>query len=209
MTAVKSLPHKKSENSVDLPEVALMMTPVTLKNFIENNVKLACVNPFEMSITRSQITRALKWRYSGDKTDALSFSVTHDVALTGIGICRPYRPGGQLLVQKFNILNGRSADSRPVYTHKKSVTVSHCFESSVCKINLSSPFVLKKGLMYTVSFIIEGTPSYKCVDCQSECSAGEVSWEFFNTEFSSIYQTNRTDSVCGPIASFFFTPVHK
>ena len=181
MSTVKSLPQKKTEDNFNLPEVALMMNPTTLKNCIVKNVKLSCVNPYEVSVTRSQITRALKWRYSGDKTDALSFSVTHDVVLTGIGICRPYRPGGQLLVQKFTILNGRSADSRPVYTHKKPVTVNHCVESSVFKINLGSPFLLKKGLMYTASFIIEGTPSYKCVDCQSECSVGEISWEFFNT----------------------------
>ena len=119
------------------------------------------MDPLEKTLTRSQITRALKWRYSGNKVDALTFCVSHDIMLTGIGLCRPYKTGGQIRVNKFTILSGRSSESKIVYTHKKIVKVASCTESSVGKIPLVVSFLVKRGVMYTVSLVIEGSPSFK------------------------------------------------
>ena len=155
-------------------------------------------------INRSITTRALKWRYSGDKVDALSFSVSKDVSLTAVGICRPHNQGGQMIVRRCAVIDGKSVDARPMFEHKERTEVQYHPSSSVHKMTLSSSVALKKGRIYTVVFLIQGDSSFKCVDCSDCCSDGDLVCKFMASEFSGQLQSNHTDSVCGPLASFYF-----
>ena len=78
-------------------------------------------------------------------------------------------------------------------------------EFSTFKINMESHVLIKRDTKYTVYFLIEGAHTYKCVDCLSNVEGpNRVIWTFMNSIFSQNHQSNRCDTVCGPIADFYF-----
>ena len=78
-------------------------------------------------------------------------------------------------------------------------------DQSTYKIVTEHPILIKKDVKYTAHFIIEGSHTYKCVDCLTNVEgANQCVWTFFNTIFAQNYQTNRCDIVCGPIADFYY-----
>lgn len=86
-----------------------------LSNFINKNVLIDCRNPYELSIQRSEYTRALKWCYDGTKADGLSFRVSQNILLTGFGICRPFKSGKVLPIKTIKLLKGKSTESSLIY----------------------------------------------------------------------------------------------
>ena len=184
------------------PEVAV--APRVLKGLLVNHTRIAFVNPHELKITRSKITRALKWQYAGGKVDALTFSVNKSVQLTGVGLCRPYKPGRHLEVLRFAILSGSDTSSKTIYSHQKREQIGYDELCSIATLRIP-PLALAAGQRYTAFFILAGGPTFKCVDCASRHAMRDaVTWEFTTTNFTSGYQSNRTDAICGPIAEFNF-----
>ena len=167
------------------------------------NIKIALKSPAEWCVRRTTITRALKWRYTGNRIDALTFSVSHDVELVGVGICGPYKAGGTITVKEFQVLKGQSSNSPVVYRHASPVVIKFHPDESVHRVNVEDSLMVKKDCKYTVTFIIEGSHTYKCVDCLAQAE-GQVNWNFFTTNFSQNQQTNRCDATCGPIADFHY-----
>ena len=180
-----------------------------LPDFIDNFTSVSFINPNEHLAHRSQTTRALKWRYNGEKADAISFSVSQDVLLTGIGVCRPYKSGRKVSVKRLNILIGKGTSGKSIYTHKKKNAIEYGAGLSVQQIKLDAPIILKRNQFYSAVFVIEGDSSYKCVDCIDRFSAGSIVWEFFSTDFNGVLQSNRSDVACGPIANFQFERLNK
>jgi hypothetical protein len=186
--------ESKLQISVDSEVVSKLIRP---------NIRVALRSQAEMSIRRTKITRALKWRYTGNRIDALTFSVSHDIELIGVGICGPYKAGGQITVKEFQVLRGSSSNSPALYKNSGPISIKYNPDESVHILTIEDPVSVKSETKYTVSFIIDGSHTYKCVDCDSAVDA-QVSWKFFNTTFSQNHQTNRCDTTCGPIADFHF-----
>ena len=185
-------------------EIQVNIDENVITRVINFTTKVTLRNPLEFRIRRTNITRALKWRYTGERIDALTFSVSQSVSLTGVGICTPYKLGGLTSVKQFNVLKGDSTSSPVVYRHSQNVTMQYNPDESVYKVTLEAPLMLKRDTKYTVFFVIEGSHTYKCVDCNSQVAGNGVNWNFFNTNFSQDHQNNRCDTVCGPIADFYF-----
>ena len=186
--------ESKLQISVDAEVVPRLIRP---------NIKVSLKSQAEMSIRRTKITRALKWRYTGNRIDALTFSVSHDIELIGVGICGPYKAGGQITVKEFQVLRGNLSNSPALYRNSSPITIKYNPDESVHVLSIEDPVPIKSETKYTVSFIIDGSHTYKCVDCDSAVDA-QASWKFFNTIFSQNHQTNRCDTTCGPIADFHF-----
>ena len=186
-------------------KLVVSMRDDKVEKLINNNIKVSLDNPAEVMVRRTNITRALKWRYAGERVDALAFSVDNDIVLTAVGVCSPYKTGRITVVKEFQILKGGSTNSPSIYKHQQKVNMTYSPESSVFKINLESQIPIKHDTKYTVYFIIEGSHTYKCVDCISFLRGpGNVQWSFINAVFSQNHQTNRCDAVCGPIADFYY-----
>lgn len=167
------------------------------------NIKVSLKSPAEKYVRRTGITRALKWRYTGNRMDALTFTVNHDIELVGIGICGPYKPQGIITVKEFQVLKGQASNSPIVYRQSYPVTIKFNPDESVHRINIDQSVLIKSETKYSVVFIIEGSHTYKCVDCFTQVDR-ETTWKFFSTNFSQNHQTNRCDSTCGPIADFYY-----
>lgn len=168
-------------------------------------IAVALANPYEHRARRTCITRALKWRYNGERIDALTLSVSKAVLLTGIGFCRPCKVNGSLLTKVLKVVQGPSTSSSAVYTHSQPTVLAADPRESVQKIVLSPPVALKSGVQYTVVMKLDGSTTYKCVDCyKTLVTEGEVGWTFSTTLFPPTDQSNRTDVVCGPIADFYY-----
>ena len=172
---------------------------------LKGSLKVSMENVREVKVRRTLITRALKWRYNGERIDALSFSTSKDVLLTAVGLCTPYKPSLSLQIRELKLLLGPTTQSPVTYTHN-SLTEIHFEETeSVHKLTLSKPQPIRANSIFTVYVKAWGASSYKCVDCVSTLPGpGDVVWTFMNTTFQGNDQNNRTDAVCGPIADFFY-----
>ena len=111
-------------------------------------------------------------------------------------------------VKRFFILRGKSTDAKAVYMHREHTLLAYDEGVSVMQISMNNPVILKKGTPYTAYFVIEGNPSFKCVDCSSVEVVEGVEWKFLNTDFTTGHYNNRTDVVCGPIANFQFQKIN-
>jgi len=168
-------------------------------------IAVALANPFEYRARRTCITRALKWRYNGERIDALTLTVSKPILLTGIGFCRPCKSTGTTLTKLLKVSQGTSTSSSPVYTHQSPTVLVSDPRESVQKVVLSPPVALKSGVHYTVVVKLDGSTTYKCVDCyKTLATEGEVGWTFSTALFPPTDQSNRTDVVCGPIADFYY-----
>lgn len=178
-----------------------------LSRSIHYNFKVIRVDPNERRIRRTPITRALKWRYTGERLDCLTFSVNQDVYLTGVGLCGPHREGRCTFVKDFQVLQGATTKATSIYRQELWVYLNYDNDDSVVKISLDSQVHIKRDAKYTVYFKIDGDSTYKCVDCQeSVVNPDGVSFSFFNTTFVAGDLNNRSDVVCGPIADFYYIP---
>mmetsp|Transcript_3101 Transcript_3101/g.2812 ORF Transcript_3101/g.2812 Transcript_3101/m.2812 type:complete len:306 (+) Transcript_3101:289-1206(+) len=176
-----------------------------LKKLISSSTRVRLDNPLEDKIRRTTITRALKWRYTGERIDALTFTASEPIKLTGVGICAPYKAGGVTTVKDFQVIKGNYTGSSSVYRHPQSIVIEYNSDESVFKIVMDCPISISKNHKYTVMFCIEGSHTYKCVDCmQSVTGPGHIRWDFENTTFSQSHQNNRCDTICGPIADFYY-----
>ncbi|OMJ84248.1 hypothetical protein SteCoe_14669 [Stentor coeruleus] len=190
-------------DNINEAKLGISLDPEIVPKLIRPNIKVALKSPAEITIRRTVITRALKWRYTGNRIDALSFSISHDIELIGIGICSPYKQGGQICVKEFRVLCGSNSNSPIVYRHNTNIIIKFNPEESVHRINIEKPPLIKSDTKYTVFLNIEGSHTYKCVDCYPQVE-GQVVWKFFNTNFTQSHQTNRCDITCGPIADFHY-----
>ena len=178
---------------------------VQVDELMNSCVSVALANPFEYRARRTCITRALKWRYNGERIDAITFSVSKAIVVTGIGFCRPCKANGTIVTKVLKLAQGTSTSSTVLYTHPSESAVAYDPRESVQKIALCPPVPLKTGVTYTILMKMEGSASYKCVDCyKTMVSEGEVKWAFSTTLFPPTDQSNRTDVVCGPIADFYY-----
>jgi hypothetical protein len=190
-------------DNINESKLQISVDSEVIPKLIRPNIRVSLKSQAEMNIRRTKITRALKWRYTGNRIDALSFSVSHDIELIGVGICGPYKPGGQIIVKEFQVLRGNSSNSPALYRSSAPITIKFNPDDSVHFIQIDDPIAIKSETKYTVYFVIDGSHTYKCVDCDSVVEA-QVTWKFFNTSFSQNHQTNRCDTTCGPIADFHY-----
>jgi hypothetical protein len=178
-----------------------------LSRSIHYNFKVIRVDPNERRIRRTPITRALKWRYTGERLDCLSFSVNQDVYLTGVGLCGPHKEGRCTFVKDFQVLQGATTKSTSIYRQELWVYLNYDADDSVVKISLDSPVHIRRDAKYTVYFKVDGDSTYKCVDCQESVTNPDgISFNFSNTTFVAGDLNNRSDVVCGPIADFYYIP---
>ncbi|CAG9327770.1 unnamed protein product [Blepharisma stoltei] len=200
----------KEFDSLNCSTLSVSIKEEVLKNLINFSTRVSLVNPMEVSIRRTNITRALKWRYTGERIDALTFMVSSDVKLTGVGICAPYKQGGSVTVKDFQIVKGKYTNSSSVYKNPSRINITYSPENSVTKVPVVGGLKIKKFAWYSVIFCIEGDHTYKCVDCSQKVQGpGDVEWEFTNTSFHQSHQNNRCDTVCGPIADFYYMQLQK
>lgn len=200
----------KEFDSLNCSQLNVSIQEDLLKNLINFSTKVSLVNPLEVSIRRTNITRALKWRYTGERIDTLTFMVSQDIKLTGVGLCAPYKHGGMVTVKDFQVLKGKNTNSSSVYKNSNRLNISYSPEVSVCKVPIANGIKIKRQTWYSVTFCIEGDHTYKCVDCsQKVVGPGDVEWEFANTTFHQSHQNNRCDIVCGPIADFYYMQLQR
>jgi PHR domain/PH domain len=195
----------KDLESFNVSKLQVAIQEDNLEKLIKTNIKVCLGNPAEVMIRRTSITRALKWRYTGERIDAITFSVTKDIKLTAVGVCTPYKFGRVTYIKEFQILKGGSTSSNSIYRHSQRVSMQHNPENSIYKVAVENPVLIRRDNKYTVYFLIEGAHTYKCVDCIANVEGPErIVWSFFNSIFSQNHQSNRCDTVCGPIADFYF-----
>lgn len=189
--------------SLCLTDTVFSLNPSQLRCLIRSQFSIESLNPNERVIRRTKITRALKWCYTSDRLDALTFTVSQNVYLSGIGLCGPYKPGQRTKIQAFSIRHGPITDSKVVYKHPHPETMEFNPNSSVHKLSFN--IFLRQNTKYTVVFSIIGSPTFKCVDCQPEIQGDtEVKWKFYDATFALDDASNRCDKICGPIADFFY-----
>mmetsp|Transcript_24424 Transcript_24424/g.24145 ORF Transcript_24424/g.24145 Transcript_24424/m.24145 type:complete len:141 (-) Transcript_24424:30-452(-) len=136
--------------------------------------------------------------------------VNRDVKITGVGICTPYKQGGSVTVKDFQIVKGKYTNSSSVYKNPSRINITYHPEHSVAKVPVVGGLKIKKLAWYSVIFCIEGDHTYKCVDCSQKVQGpDDVEWEFTNTSFHQSHQNNRCDTVCGPIADFYYMQLQK
>ncbi|OMJ74085.1 hypothetical protein SteCoe_27068 [Stentor coeruleus] len=206
--ASKTHMNFKELEAYNISKLIVSIPEDNIDKLIKSCIKVCLGNPAEVMIRRTHITRALKWRYTGEKIDAITFSVNKDVKLTGIGLCTPYKPGRITYVKEFEVLKGSSTNSNSMYRHSQIVPIPYNPESSIFKVIMEKQVLIKKDNKYTVYFLNNGSHTYKCVDCISVIEGPEkVLWTFSNSVFSLSHQSNRCDTVCGPIADFYFIVV--
>lgn len=141
--------------------------------------------------------------------DTLSFSISEDIMLSAVGICTPYKFGGLTHVKDFQLIKGNSTSSPSIYKHSHKFSMQFDPDVSVSKIIMDRAVSLSKNHKYTVIFCIEGSHTFKCVDCmQGVIGPGDVKFEFENTIFGQNHQNNRCDTICGPIADFYYIVGH-
>lgn len=175
------------------------------QKLVRKCVKMTQVSPIERHLRRTEITRALKWRYNGQRYDALSFTVSKSIELTAVGFCIPHKPNRVTRLLSLKIVPGASvvANQTTVYVHPQVVELLFSPDESVQKVVLSQRISLRAGCSYTLVGQLEGASTYKCVLCQ-KIMTGEVDWTFATTTFPSMDHSNRTDVDCGPIADFYY-----
>ena len=178
--------------------------PGVLDCLVASHTGLSCVDPDELSFARSKVTRAVKWHYCGHKVDALTFKVSANVVLTGVGICAPCQPTGVTFLKEFAILEGPSTNSVPVYVRGTPDQLTYERQKALYIVKLPA-VQLKKGQEYTVFMICAGSPTFKCVDSAStHYVGGAVKWSFSNAQFAAQHVSNCSDVRCGPIVEFRF-----
>ena len=172
---------------------------------IKSSIRVSLGNPSERMIRRTHITRALKWRYTGERIDAITFSVSKDIKLTAVGVCTPYKLNRKTVIKEFQVIKGASTGGGQLYRHSQRITMENSPENSIFKVTMEHCVKVKKDNKYTVYFMNEGHHTYKCVDCASSVEGPEkVVWTFLNSSFAQNHQSNRCDTVCGPIADFYY-----
>ena len=190
-----------SKLTVSIPEE-------NIDKVIKSSINVSLGNPSERMIRRTHITRALKWRYTGERIDAITFSVNKDIKLTAVGVCTPYKPNRKTLIKEFQVIKGPSTGGAQLYRHSTRITMENNPENSIFKVTMEHFVKIKKDNKYTVYFMNEGHHTYKCVDCVSNYEGPEkVIWTFVNSIFAQNHQSNRCDTVCGPIADFYYIVV--
>ena len=172
---------------------------------LKRSVKIEVENPCEKRVRRTDITRALKWRYNGQRYDSLSFTLSKPVELTAIGFCTPHKPNRITKLLTLRILLGNMATPTlpAMYTHPSVVEIPFLPDESVYKVVLSTKVQLRAGVTYTLAGQLEGDSTYKCVQCLKQV-LGDVIWSFSTAQFPTPDHTNRTDVDCGPIADFYY-----
>lgn len=193
----------KQFESINESKLQLTLEHSSIEKLVRPFVKVSLKSQAEQSVRRSWITRALKWRFTGNRMDALTFSVSSDIELVGVGICGPYKAGGQIIVKELQILRGNSSNSPSLYRNSEPIYIKYDAEESVHRIRIDDPVFIKSETKYTVVFVIDGSNSFKCVDCLAVVEK-EITWRFFNTNFSQNHNSNRCDITCGPIADFYY-----
>lgn len=187
----------ESKPSVSLP----LLLPVVLLN---RGLKLEIVSNEERRVRRAPTTRALKWDYNGERIDALSFSASKDITLTGVGICRPYKPYGLLRTREVKVLVGLTTRSPVAYSGNADEYIDYIEGESVYRLHFHPAPQLRANSIYTLTLQLTGSNSFKCVDCSRILDTGAVTWTFMNTVFQEPDISNRSDEVCGPIADFYY-----
>ena len=195
----------KELDTYNISKLQVSLQEDNLERLIKANIKVCLGNPSEVMIRRTNITRALKWRYTGERIDAITFSVNKDIKLTAVGVCTPYKLNRTTYIKEFLVLKGGNTNSACAYRHSQRVSMQYNSEFSTYKIPMESQVLIKRDKKYTVYFLIEGSHTYKCVDCIPNVEGPDrVIWTFVNSMFSQNHQSNRCDTVCGPIADFYF-----
>lgn len=204
MKALESATELQSDWELPAQGLSVKILEEKLRRIISETAAVQIVNSEEATARRTSITRALKWRYTGERLDALSFTVSCDVYLTAVSVCRPYKCGELAYINSFCTLKGDRTDSPAVYKHRSRETMQYNAESSVFKLQLASPLLLSRRQVYSVVFCIQGASTYKCVECYPELEVPGIKWKFLHTTFAPGHLNNRCDVMCGPIADFSY-----
>lgn len=200
--------NSKDFDSFNVSKLMVSIPEENIEKVLKSSINVTLGNPSERMIRRTHITRALKWRYTGERIDAITFSVNRDIFLTGVGVCTPYKPNRKTFIKEFQVLKGNSTNGAQLYRHTQKMTMENSSEQSVFKMVIDSPVRIKRDSKYTVYIINEGAHTYKCVDCVSSLEGPEkVVWTFVNSIFAQSHQSNRCDTVCGPIADFYYIAI--
>ena len=180
--------------------------PISLPaSILRSGVQVFTTDINELRVRRAPTTRALKWSYNGERLDALSFSVSKEIKLLGVGVCRPHKVGRVVKIREIRVVVGLTTRSPVAYNSGETEEIEFEEGESVCRVQLSAPTLLHANNIYTVVLQLEGASSFKCVDCaRSVEGEGVVTWTFMTTTFQEPDLTNRTDEVCGPIADFYY-----
>jgi hypothetical protein len=198
----------KDFESFSVSKLMVSIPEENIEKVLKSSINVTLGNPSERMVRRTHITRALKWRYTGERIDAITFSVNRDIILTGVGVCTPYKPNRKTFIKEFHVLKGASTNGTLLYKHGQKMTMENSSEQSVYKMVIDNPVKVKKDSKYTVYIINEGAHTYKCVDCVSSIEGPEkVVWTFVNSTFAQSHQSNRCDTVCGPIADFYYIAI--
>lgn len=179
--------------------------PISLPtSILRSGLHIYTTNINELRVRRAPTTRALKWSYNGERLDALSFSVSKEIKLLAVGVCRPHKQGRVVKIREIRVVVGLTTRSPVVYSGETE-EIGFAEGESVYEVRLRSPVLLRANSIYTVVLQLEGSSSFKCVDCaRSVEGEGGVMWTFMTTTFQEPDLTNRTDEVCGPIADFYY-----
>ena len=170
------------------------------------NIGIVNPNRQDLYIRRSGNVKALNWKYSG-RIDALSFMVSKNVLLTGVGVCTPYKNGKFTNVDEFKVLKGDTTRDEVVYLHSSPTSIPADFHSGVFQVKLETLVPLESNSSYTVYFKLSGAKTFKCVDSRQRVEGRDNTiFLFKNTQFVSGDESNRTDVQCGPIADFYYVP---
>ena len=204
----KSHLNAQDFEAFNISKLTVSIPEENIDKVIKSSINVSLGNPSERMIRRTHITRALKWRYTGERIDAITFSVNKDIKLTAVGVCTPYKPNRKTVIKEFQVIKGASTGGGQLYRHSQRITMENNPENSIFKVAMEHCVKIKKDNKYTVYFMNEGHHTYKCVDCVSNIEGPEkVIWTFVNSSFAQNHQSNRCDTVCGPIADFYYIVV--
>jgi len=176
-----------------------------IRTLLHRSIRAIVESPSEHHLRRTEITRALKWRYNGQRYDALTFTVSRAIELTAVGFCTPHKINRVTRILSLRIVPGTSVlpNQAVIYLHSQAVDLVFNPDESVQKIALAQRVSLRAGTPYTLVGQLEGASTYKCVLCANTVG-GEVGWTFATTTFPTMDHSNRTDADCGPIADFYY-----
>ena len=142
----------------------------------------------EVWIQRS-VTRVDGNWYSATAVDAIDFTSTQDIILTGIGLYTGY-PG---IGYEVEIL--RSTQS----LFKKKLRVLSTKDESQVKVSVNEPIFMKAGVLYSVTVLCHGNICHFAQLCRPVCTTSNVTFSF-----SPSHHSHRTNHFYGQIPRLYF-----
>ena len=144
----------------------------------------------EVWIDRTVIRLDKKW-HSGPAVDAIDFTASQDIILTGIGLYRGYPSIGY----EVDVEILQSTES----LFKKKLTVLSTGDGSQIKVPVNEPVFMTAGVLYSVTALYHGRICHYSKLCAAVCTESKVRFSF-----SCNQQSRRTTHFYGQIPRLYF-----